>query len=790
MLSPYRVLDLTDDRGDLAGHVLAQLGADVLAVEPPGGQRARRLGPFLQGQDGHQASALHWAYNRSKRSVVLENADQLEALAVGADILIECGAMPVDLGRLRELNPALITVSISAFGQTGPKAAWAATDLIVGAASGTLGFTGDEDRAPVRVGMSQTWRFAATDAACAALLALWERQRSGRGQHADISAQESYSTATQHQTMAALVGKPSAQRIGGGLRVGSATAQVVHACKDGHVTIGFMGGPIFGRFSSRMFEWIHEEDFCDVSWTQVDWCGIGLLSSDAESVRSLQGGGKIMSAFVAGKTKAELLAAAIQRGLLIAPVMTTRDLLGLGHLKERAWWNDVAGLQCPGSFAKPSAAPLHALGRPPRLGEHTQAALAAPTRRVEASAQPDDAHGPALQGVKVLDFTWVLAGPGSTRILADHGATVIRVESQHKPDAARSGTPHIGEPGPLENSLFWHSLNAGKHSFTLDLSNPLAKDVVLDLAKWADVVVESFSPGTMDGLGIGYQALRQVNPKLIMASSSLMGQTGPMRDYSGFGMAGAAIAGFYALTGWPDRAPSGPFGAYSDYPGPRFTVAAVLGALEWRRRTGEGQFIDYAQLEGAAQLLAPEILDAASNGTELTCQGNDDPRMAPHGVYPVIGTDQWVAIACETDEQWRVLARLLHRGDLAHLLQEERCGRRRVLDALLTEWTKVRTGEDVEAELQSAGVPAHRVLDAAGAVRDAQFLHRDHYAKVPHPIHGTSWAERSAIRLSRTPGAPRWAGPTLGQHLQQILVDILGYDDARIAELITAGALE
>ena len=216
----------------------------------------------------------------------------------------------------------------------------------------------------------------------------------------------------------------------------------------------------------------------------------------------------------------------------------------------------------------------------------------------------------------------------------------------------------------------------------------------------------------------------------------------------------------------------------------------MLGALEWRRRTGEGQFIDYAQLEGAAQLLAPEILEAASNGTELTCQGNDDPRMAPHGVYPVIGTDQWVAIACETDEQWRVLARLIQRGDLGHLSQEERLGRRRVLDTLLAEWTKVRTGEDVEEELQSAGVPAHRVLDAAGAVRDAQFLHRDHYAKVPHPVHGTSWAERSAIRLSRTPGSPKWAGPTLGQHLQQILVDILGYDDERISELITAGALE
>ena len=219
MLSPYRVLDLTDDRGHLAGHLLAQLGADVIAVEPSGGQRARYLGPFVHARNDVEASLSHWAYNRGKRSVVLEEPGQLETLALGADILIECGALPVNLERLRELNPALITISISPFGQTGPKADWAATDLTVGAASGTLGLTGDADRPPVRVGVPQTWGFAATDATCAALLALWERHRSGRGQHADISAHQSYTTATQFQTMAALVEKQAGRRIGGGLRL-------------------------------------------------------------------------------------------------------------------------------------------------------------------------------------------------------------------------------------------------------------------------------------------------------------------------------------------------------------------------------------------------------------------------------------------------------------------------------------------------------------------------------------------------------------------------------------------
>ena len=790
MLSPYRVLDLTDDRGDLAGCLLAQLGAEVIAIEPAEGQRSRQLGPFVHDQHDPEASLSHWAYNRGKRSVVLDFPEQLEALAEGADILIECGGMPVDLGRLREINPLLITVSITPFGQTGPKAAWAATDLTVCAASGALALTGDEDRAPVRVGTSQTWRFAAADAACAALLALWERHSSGRGQHADISAQESYITTTQHQTMAALVGKPAAQRIGGGLRVGSAVAQVVFPARDGHVTMGFLGGALFGGYTARLFAWIHEEGLCEARWVEADWSGIGLLSEDPESVYLMQEGKHVIARFTATKTKEELLAGAMERRLLIAPVMTTRDLLGLEHLAARAWWHDVEGIRCPGAFAKASAAPLRLLGRPARLGEHTREVLAALPRSVGESRAVANGSALPLHGITVLDFTWVFAGPGTTRILADHGATVIRVESQRRPDGARTGTPFIGEAGNQENSLFWHSLNAGKQSFTLDLGHSRARQVILDLVARADIVVESFSPGTMDSLGIGYEALRQANPRLIMLSSSLMGQTGPMRGYAGYGMAGAAIAGFYALAGWPDRPPSGPFGAYSDYPAPRFGVAALLAALEWRLRTGEGQFLDFAQLEGAAELLAPEILDAAVNERVVAARGNEDSWMSPHGVYPVTGEDQWVAIACETDEHWQALAQLLGRGDLAGLDLEQRRSRREELDGVLEEWTRARQGEEIEAALQARGVPAHRVLYAPDVVRDAQLEHRGHLQKVPHPIHGPSWAERASIRLSRTPGFPRWAGPTIGQHLHEILSDMLGYDDEHIAGLIAEGALE
>jgi benzylsuccinate CoA-transferase BbsF subunit len=294
----------------------------------------------------------------------------------------------------------------------------------------------------------------------------------------------------------------------------------------------------------------------------------------------------------------------------------------------------------------------------------------------------------------------------------------------------------------------------------------------------------------LDRLGFGYETLRQANPRLIMLSSSLMGQTGSMSTYSGFGMAGAAMAGFYSLAGWPDRDPCGPYGAYSDYPSPRFAVAALLGALEWRRRTGEGQYLDFSQLEGAAQLIAPEILEASVNDRVEGLRGNDDLWMAPHGVYPVLGADAWVAIACQNDEQWRALASVMGRSDLADWNTDQRLERRAELDAAVASWTERCKGEDVEDRLQSLGVPAHRVAYAGDVVGDPQLAHRDHFVQVPHPTHGKTWVERSAIQLSRTPGTPRWAGPTFGQHLSEVVTEILGYDDERISELITAGALE
>lgn len=787
MLSPYRVLDLTDDRGHLAGLLFAQLGAEVILVEPPGGNRSRST-----GDPGHDV------YDRGKASVTLDDPRLLDRLAAGADVVVECGALPVDLGALRAANPALVTASITPFGHDGPKAGWAATDLIVAAASGTMSVTGDTDRAPVRISEPMTWHYAAADAVCGALVALHERHRSGLGQHVDVSAQQSFLSATQFTMMNALVGNPGPRRTAGGVQLGPLRVQFVYRCADGHVTVTFLFGPMIGRYTERLWRWIQEEGRCGPDLGEKNWIDFAMdVFSGAESPAELDRATGVLAAFLSTKTKAELFDAALTRNLLIAPVTTTRDVLEMEQLATRGYWDRLGDRRIVGPFVQADEAPLRRLGEPPApLGADT-ARLAAEGPRRPAVGRPAVApvDAPAddprpLAGVKVLDFMWALAGPGGSRTLADFGATVVRVESQSRPDVLRAVNPFRGAEGDQEGSFQWHSLNAGKYGLSLDLNTAEAREVVFDLVRWADVVTESFSPGAMAAWGFDEATLRAINPRLISFSSSLMGQTGPLRSYAGFGTMAAAIAGFYPITGWPDRMPAGPFTAFTDYISPRFTVAAVLSALDRRRRTGRGSRLDLAQLEGSLLLLGRALWVDEVTGRCATRQGNEDPTMAPHNVYAGAGDDRWLAVACETDAQWQALAGVLGRPELADLGADARRERRGELDGLVAAWSAGRDPERAQAELQAVGVPAHQVQDSAACVADPQLVHRRMFPEVPHASYGTTWAEGCPFTLSRTDWEVRWGGPTFNQHLEDVLAGMLGYDPERIAELVIAGALE
>lgn len=800
MLSPYRVLDLTDDRGHFAGFLLAQLGADVIAVEPPTGQRSRLAGPFAGDDPDLERSLTHWAYNRGKRSVVLDDTSELATLVAGADVLLECGAMEIDLQAARAANPALITVSLSPFGGDGPKADRIGTDITLSAASGEMSLNGYKDRPPVRVTAPQVWLNAGAEAACATLIGLTDRRRTGHGQHVDVSAQEAMMLTAQGWLAPALCDNPPAQRSGGGLELlGLVRFRFVYECADGHMTLTLLPGVLVGPFTNRFLAWVDAEgdltsDLADIDWTDL------LEDRELEEVADIvERTSACVARSMAKHTKDELFEMAQQEKLLMVPVMTPDDVVRSEHYQARGFWDHVAidGIEAPvpfpGPWAHSSGIGLRRLGAPPRLGQHTSEVMAEarPSPTEPRAAAPETTR--PLDGVTVVDFTWVYAGPFATRMLAYYGATVIRVESQTRPDQVRSSglSRVMGDDGP-ESSQQWHSINADKLSLQLNLKVPESRQVVLDLARRADVVINAFSPGVLERPGLGHDELLAVNPSLIAVSTTLFGHTGPLSPIPGFGNMGAAMGGYYELTGWPDRLPAGPFLAYTDATSPRLTAALIMAALDWRERTGKGLSLDFSQAEGGIHFLSEAVLDQVVNGYGQSRLGNGDRWMAPHGAYPCgePDNDDWMAIACETDEQWALLARFLVRDDLVDLGITERLARREELDEVIASWTRGRDPTEVHTRLQDIGVPAHHVQNSPEVVSDPQLVHRDHFHEVPHDVYGHSWAEQYGFRLSRADGTPRRSGPTWGEHNFEVLSDLLGYDGDQIAELVIAGALE
>lgn len=393
MLSSLRVVDLTDHRGLLCGQILGDLGADVIHVEPPGGSPARRLGPF-HGDVAHPDRSLYWwAFTRNQRSVTLDVAhpagqEALARLLETADFLVDSAppgtlaAAGLDPATVAATHPRLVHASITAFGQTGPKASWADADLVLLAAGGPLVLTGDADRPPVRLPVPQAWLHAAADAAVGAMIAHHARMRSGRGQHVDVSAQQSVALATQSYILAAAFDAPEVRRAAGGLTMGAVSVRLLFPAKDGHVAITFLFGSAIGPFSRRLMEWIHDEGGCDAATRDKDWLRYSqLLLSGEEPLAEFERVKALVAAFTAARTKAELLAAALARGLLIAPVSTLDEVLASPQLAAREYWQPLhhpeldTTVRYPGAFARFEASPLRWRRRPPLVGEHTDEVL-------------------------------------------------------------------------------------------------------------------------------------------------------------------------------------------------------------------------------------------------------------------------------------------------------------------------------------------------------------------------------------------------------------------------------
>ncbi|UCE85108.1 MAG: CoA transferase [Deltaproteobacteria bacterium] len=398
-----------------------------------------------------------------------------------------------------------------------------------------------------------------------------------------------------------------------------------------------------------------------------------------------------------------------------------------------------------------------------------------------------------FDGLKVLELGAGAAGPIATRYLADHGATVVRIESGVRPDFLRTLALTPDDRFGLDGAPMFVLMNANKLSVSINLSRPEGVELVKRLVRWADVVSENFSPRAMAKWGLDYERLREENPELVMVSSCLFGQTGPQRMYPGFGGQGAALSGFNHLTGWPDREAVGPYGTITDSLAPRYVALAIVTALLQKARTGTGRYLDVSQVEAAVYSLSELIVRYSARGEVVTRDGNRCAYAAPHGIYPCRGEDRWIAIAVFSDDEWNALVTAMGAPawarDARYATREGRLTQRDALDAQLADWTRGFEPHALMQRLQEAGVEAGVAQTFADLLADPQLAHRSHFRELEHVHLGRLAFENYALRFSDAEPSLRSPGPNLGEHNETVLGELLGMRREEIDRLVADGVL-
>jgi crotonobetainyl-CoA:carnitine CoA-transferase CaiB-like acyl-CoA transferase len=410
----------------------------------------------------------------------------------------------------------------------------------------------------------------------------------------------------------------------------------------------------------------------------------------------------------------------------------------------------------------------------------------------------------ALAGLRVIDLSQIFAGPYCTKLLADMGAEVIRVECaarsgrggalpRAKPGGAFGASFPDGDTGERSYNRFayYNEVNRNKYAVTIDLSKPPGVEVLKKLVEVSDVLVENFTPRVMANFGLDYKVLSEVNPRIIMVSISGYGGDGPYRDYVGYGESIEAMAGLCKLTAYPDGPPLKPGVAYADAVSGQHAAFALLAALRYRRRTGKGQHIDLAMREAVTPLLGEAIMDYNMNRRSAGPMGNRHLRMAPHGCYRTKGEDRWIAIAISSDEEWSALCRAMGdppwSRDDRFASQRDRLTNHQELNNHIEAWTTKYDHMELANRLQAAGIKAGAVLDTAEVTSDPHLNQRGFFEELPHPEAGTHRYPGVSWRMSRTPGRLRMPAPCFGEHNRYVFSELLGMSDAEISRLENEG---
>jgi crotonobetainyl-CoA:carnitine CoA-transferase CaiB-like acyl-CoA transferase len=856
-LPGVRVLELADELGEYCGKLLAGLGADVVKIEPPGGEKTRSYGPFYGDEPHPNRSIYFWHYNFGKRGIVLDldsddDRQHFARLGRAADVLIDTRGPGYladrDLGyeQLSRQNPGLIYLRISPFGDDGPWASYAASDLVHLALGGVMmncGYDpmpgGTYDTPPVAPQMWQSYQIAGEVSAIAVMGALQYRLDTGRGQCLSTSVHDAVAkntetdapdwvySAREHRRLTCRhsfpVSKPD-DWVGGSMAGIAMT-------KDGRWIFPYrtyLPGATNERTTSELLGIVRKypmDDLIDEKLRDPEY----LKTPEAmHRVNDLID--KLISSYTYER---DLWLDGQNAGFAWAPLRRPEENLDDEHWTLRETFVDVEYPELGKTFRQGRAKwtapglPWRTGPRAPLLGEHTVEVLAEPDRVApaepvikKAAARPISKRGKPfpLAGVRVIDFGWILASAGAGRFFTSLGAEVIKVEHTTKLDMMRGGrsvppdglraerdraTGPIVMPMPtsLNRSGNFMEINSGKRALSLNLKHDRGKEILTALLRIADIVVEGYSPGTMDRMGFGWEAMRQINPRLIYAQQSAMGQVGKYGRTRSYGPTAQAFSGISEMSGLPEPYPPAGIGySYLDWFGAYQLATAMMAGLYRQRLTGEGCWIDSSQVETGIYLTGPTILDYTANGRRWSRYGNRSPHKpaAPCGAYRCAGRDRWIAITAFTQEQWLALTRVLRMSlwandprlaTLALRLQNQD-----YLDALMTTATEGRDAFELMKALQEAGVPAGVCETSQDRYEwDPQLRHLEWVVELEQTELGRWPVKELSTKFSETPpyigGAIDRHGPNYGEDNDYVLGELLGLDKEEIDELAKEGVL-
>ncbi len=813
--------------GPYSAKLLADFGADVIKVEPPDGDWARREGTREGERPDPEASPLFLHLNTNKRSVVLDlttkqGVEQAAALIMTADVVIEShrpgelAELGLDLEALRLARPELVVTSVTPFGQDGPYAQLPATEIVNYALGGPMLATGDPDREPIKMAGNVVQYHCGSVGALSTLAAVTLAEVSGQGAHVDVSNFETQAASIDRRATLAVgyqYDGGNGYRVGGG-RVGAIPAGIYPA-DDGYCQIVFAP-----NWMPRVAEMLGDDELSE-RIANPAWY-------DDEEIPDLLNAA--VFTWTLQRSKQQTMVDAQARQLAITPVNSTTDVLADEHFRSRGFWQRwehpvVGAYEAPGApFRLPEG--WQARRRPPLLGEHTDEVMSAlpdveprsgAGARSEA-AQPTSsakARGGSarlpLEGVRVLDMTVVWAGPLATTLLSDLGAEVVRLDNPNLfPTATRGAVPRPKAGQETDFGQFWgrfpdskagdrpwnrvaafvsHSRN--KLGATLDIRTPLGREVFLELVDEADILVENNSIRVLPNLDLDWEVLHARNPGLIALRMPSLGLTGPYADYIGFGAHMEALCGFSSLRGYRDLDPTSLDTTY--YMDPASGVAgafAALCALRRRETTGKGELIEFAQAENLMNYIGEYLVDASITGEPHDCHGNRHPHQAPQGAYPCApearSDDMWMVLSVADDEAWCALVAAMGSPDWARdpdlATEAGRRARHDELDERLASWTSGRSAQEAVETCRKAGVAAAVVLDEAGLFDDPHLVARDWFR-------ANGCADVEPILF---PGHQwRWDGPAMrweqlnmmGRDNDYVYRSILGKSDAQMEEL-------